>query len=144
MENPALIQNRDLQMNQPLSTISRKTQVPVNTDISSPSYTRLNNLIRIDNAPVTDAPIFGIIKVYDTDTWAHINIKLLHFLFISGHLTFYQNDQKFGNTMELLKSQREDGKYCDVTLSVGPKKLKVMQANFKVFTYFLWVKILLF
>ena len=43
----------------------------------------------------------------------------------SGPLTFYQNDQKFGNTMEALKAQREEGKYCDTILIAGSQQFKV-------------------
>ena len=42
-----------------------------------------------------------------------------------GPLTFYQNDQKFGNTMEALKAQREEGKFCDTILLAGTNEFKV-------------------
>ena len=42
-----------------------------------------------------------------------------------GPLTFYQNDQKFGNTMEALKAQKEEGKFCDTVLLAGANEFKV-------------------
>ena len=46
-----------------------------------------------------------------------------------GPLTFYQNDQKFGNTMEALKAQREEGKFCDTILLAGTNEFKVCSKN---------------
>ena len=43
----------------------------------------------------------------------------------SSPLTFYQNDQKFGNTMAALKAQREEGKFCDTILLAGVNEFKV-------------------
>ena len=43
----------------------------------------------------------------------------------SSPLTFYQNDQKFGNTMQALKAQREEGKFCDTILLAGVNEFKV-------------------
>ena len=43
----------------------------------------------------------------------------------SSPLTFYQNDQKFGNIMAALKAQREEGKFCDTILLAGVNEFKV-------------------